>query len=205
MKLTRTVSCILVLSLMGGCYSVAQSMVERGYRWIRRGETDKALSTFDATIKKYPKNVLAYTGRADALFEARRDREAITSYSQAIALLDEAKPKSVVGTRGEAEVIGERFLSYQNQGLAFPFGLEPYLYLRRGGAYHGLTVTPSGVARDSFAKALADYERAITLAPDYTAAREARTRLLKEEKEPNLENSVERSRHRTLDEQARGK
>jgi len=169
---------------MGGCYSVSQSMVERGYRWIRRGETDKALSTFDTTIKKYPKNVLAYTGRADALFEARRDREAITSYSHAIALLEEAKPKSVVETRGDAEVIGARFLSYQNQGLAFPFGLEPYLYLRRGGAYHGLAITSSGVVRDSFAKALADYDRAIALAPGYAVAREARTRLLIGEKEP---------------------
>ena len=181
MKLTPTVTCLVVLSLMGGCYSVEQSTVERGYRWIRRGETARALSTFDITIKQYPRSVLGYTGRADTLFEARRDREALTSYSHAIALLDEAKPKAVVGTRGDAEVIGARFLSYQNQGLAFPFGLEAYLYLRRGGAYHGLAVTPSGVARDSFAKALADYERAIILAPGYTAARKARIRLLNEE------------------------
>jgi len=121
MKLTPTVTCLVVLSLMGGCYSVEQSTVERGYRWIRRGETAKALSTFDMTIKQYPRSVLGYTGRADTLFEARRDREALTSYSHAIALLDEAKPKAVVGTRGDAEVIGARFLSYQNQGFAFPF------------------------------------------------------------------------------------
>ncbi len=178
MNLTRIVGCMLVLSLTAGCYSVAQSMVERGYRWIHRGETDKALSAFDATIRKYPQNILAHTGRADALFEARREGEAITSYSQALALLDKLKPPSVVGARGDAEVIGSRFLSYQNQGLAFPFGLEAYLYLRRGGAYHGLVDTPSASARDSFAQALADYDRAIALAPDYTAAVEARARLL---------------------------
>ena len=105
-------------------------MVERGYRWVHRGEMDKAIDTFEMTIQKYPQSALAHLGLADALFEAQKDREAVDSYSHAMSLLEKTKPKSDSGAPGETEVIGERFFSYQNQGLKFPHGLEAYLYLR---------------------------------------------------------------------------
>jgi tetratricopeptide (TPR) repeat protein len=182
MKAIPIASCVLILCLMSGCYSVEQSMVERGYRWIRRGQTDKAVATFDGTIRKYPQSVMACTGLADALFEAERARDAIDAYSRAIALLESVRPESAKS--GDAEVVGHRALSYQNQGLRFPFGLEAYLYLRRGGAYHALAKSASGLDADSFSKAVSDYDRALELSPGYTAAREARDRLKREARGP---------------------
>ncbi len=51
---------MLVLTSLAGCtpfYSVEQLMVERGYRWIRRGEMERAIATFEMTLKKYPQSV----------------------------------------------------------------------------------------------------------------------------------------------------
>ncbi len=168
----------LLMTCLAGCYSVEQSEVERGYRWIHRGKTDKALATFDSAIRKYPAGLLAHVGRADALFEAGRDQEAVTAYSDAIDLLKDRRPESVI--HGESETIGHRTLSYQNQGLRFPFGLEPYLYLRRGGAYHSLAISISSSGNENLRKAVSDYDRALALAPDYQVAQEERSRLQKE-------------------------
>lgn len=183
MKVIPISICVLIVCLVSGCYSVEQSMVERGYRWIGRGQTEKAVATFGGTIRKYPQSVLAITGLADALFEAERDREAIDAYGRAIALLESARPEST--RSGEGEVVGHRTLSYQNQGLRFPFGLEAYLYLRRGGAYHALAKSASGPDTPSFRNAVSDYDRALELSPAYTAAREARDRLKGEVGKPN--------------------
>lgn len=171
---------LLAIALMG-CnpfYSVEQSGVERGYRWIHRGETDKAIATFETTIQRYPQSVLAHLGLADALFEKRKDREAVDSYTRAMFLLEKARPKSEGGTSGENEVVGKRFFSYQNQGLKFPYGLKAYLYLRRGGAFEGLATCESRLNREYFTKAIADYDKAIELASKYEEAINQRNRLL---------------------------
>ena len=180
--MTRRLIYIGVLTtILAGCnpfYSVEQSMVERGYRWVRRGEMDKAIDTFEMTIQEYPQSVLAHLGLADAFFEARKDREAVDSYTHALSLLEKTKPKSDGGTTGETEVIGERFFSYQNQGLKFPHGLEAYLYLRRGGAFESLATRDSRLNLEHFSKAIADYDKAIELVPQYEAAKKQRNRLL---------------------------
>jgi tetratricopeptide (TPR) repeat protein len=172
---------LLFLAAFVGCnpfYSVEQSMVERGYRWVHRGEMDKAIATFEMTIDKYPQSVLAHLGLGDALFEARKDREAADSYTRAISLIEKAKPKSELGTSGETEAVGKRFFSYQNQGLRFPHGLEAYLYLRRGGAFESLAILDSQLNCEYFSKALADYDKAIKLAPKYEEAQRQRNRLI---------------------------
>jgi tetratricopeptide (TPR) repeat protein len=153
-------------------------MVERGYRWIHRGEMIRAIGTFEMTTQKYPQSVLAHLGLADALFEARKDREAVDSYTRAMSLLEKTKPKSEGGAPSETEVIGERFFSYQNQGLKFPHGLEVYMHLRRGSAFESLATRDSQLNRDYFSKAIADYDKAIELAPKYEEAQKQRNRLL---------------------------
>lgn len=183
MKILQALICILGAGLIAGCYSVEQSNVERGYRWIRRGQVDKAVITFSDNVRKYPESVLGYTGLGDALFEARKDQEAIDAYSRALALFEIARPESV--SRDNVEIVGNRPLSYQNQGLRFPFGLEAYLYLRRGMAYHEPAKTGTGPAQRFFRLATADYDRALTLAPGYTAAKDAQDRLRKAGQEPN--------------------
>lgn len=171
----------VLAAALAGCnpfYSVEQSMVERGYRWVHRGEMDKAIATFEMATQKYPQSVSAHLGLADALFEARKDREAVDSYTSAMSLLEKTKPKSDGGAPGETEVIGEQFFSYQNQGLKFPHGLEAYLYLRRGGAFEGLATRDSPLNREYLSKALADYDKAIELAPKYDEAQKQRNRLI---------------------------
>lgn len=171
--------CTLAIAL-AGCnpfYSVEQSNIERGYRWVHRGEMDKAIATFEMTIQKYPQSVLAHLGLADALFEARKDREAVDSYTHAMSLLEKTRPKSDGGEPGETEVIGERFFSYQNQGLKFPHGLKAYLYLRRGNAFESLATRDFRLNREYFSKAIADYDKAIELAPKYEEAKKQRNRL----------------------------
>ena len=172
--------CVLVVAL-AGCnpfYSVEQSMVERGYRWVHRGQMDRAIATFEMTIQKYPQSILAHLGLADALFEVRKDREAVDSYTRAMSLLEKIKPKSEGSTPGETEVIGERFFSYQNQGLKFQHGLEAYIYLRRGGAFESLATRDSRLNREYFSKAIADYDKAIELSPKFEEAKKQRDRLL---------------------------
>ncbi len=171
----------LLAIALAGCnpfYSVEQSGVERGYRWIHRGKMDKAIATFEMTIQKYPQSVLAHLGLADALFEKRMDREAVDSYNRAMSLLEKAKPKSENGTSGKIEVVGKRFFSYQNQGLRFPYGLKAYLYFRRGGAFESLATCEPRLNREYFSKAIADYDIAIELAPKYEEAIKQRNRLL---------------------------
>jgi tetratricopeptide (TPR) repeat protein len=171
----------LLAIALAGCnpfYSVEQSGVERGYRWIHRGEMDKAIATFETTIQRYPQSILAHLGLADALFEKRKDREAVDSYTRAMSLLEKAKPESEGGASGENEVIGKRFFSYQNQGLQFPYGIKAYMYLRRGGAFEGLATCEPRLNHEYFTKAIADYDKAIELAPKYEEAIKQRNRLL---------------------------
>lgn len=180
---------MLFAAVMGGAayqfgYNVDESTIERGYRWILRGATERALSNFDTVIKGNPESVLAFTGRGDALLEAHRDREAVLAFSRAIELSEKAK--SSVGRIHGREVIGYRFLSYQNQGFVFPFGLAPYLYLRRGLACSYLALAKDVDAQEFFEMATADYDYAIKLAPNYVEAQKARTRLRAEKaKQPN--------------------
>ena len=168
---------LLVVITISGCnpfYSVEQSNVERGYRWIHRGENERAIATFKQTIQKYPESVLAHTGLADALYEAQKDTEAIDSYSIAIDLLKKNKPASENKPFGEAEIVGKRSFSYQNQGLKFPHGLEAYLYLRRGTALKEKALRDAGHSQELFSKAMQDYDYAIALAPNYEEARAQR-------------------------------
>lgn len=181
----RTLSALFIIVAVGlttGCYSIEQSNVERGYRWIRRGQTDKAISEFSHTVRKYPESVLGHTGLGDALYKAHRDQDAVDAYSRALTILAVAEPESV--KRGTAETVGNPFRSYQNQGLRFPFGLEAYLYLRRGMVYQALVETAAVSDQDYFQLATADYDRALTLSPGYTAATEAQDRLRKRTKPP---------------------
>ena len=176
----------VLAAALAGCnpfYSIEQSMVERGYRWVRRGEMNRAIATFEMTIQNYPQSVLAHLGLADALFEARKDREAVDSYTRAISLLEKAKPKSEGGAPSEPEVIGKRFFSYQNQGLKFQHGIEAYIYLRRGDAFESLATCDSQLNREYFSKAIADYDKAIALAPKYEEAKKQRDRLLERSNE----------------------
>ena len=174
--------CLLVITIVGcnPIYSVEQSMVERGYRWIYRGESGQAIDTFDMAIQKYPQSVLAHLGRADAFFQAQKDLEAVDSYTQAMSLLEKARPKSTSegAVQGEPEVIGGRFFSYQNQGLKFPHGLKAYLHLHRGAAFESLAASDPLLRDEYFSKAIADYDTAIALAPKYEATKKQRNRLL---------------------------
>lgn len=164
--------------LMAGCYSVEQSTVERGYRWVRRGETDRAISTFQYAVRKFPDSVMAHVGLGDALFEAGKDQEAIEAYTAALARLESSPPTS--RKSGEVEIVGNPLVSYQNQGLHFPHGLRAYLFLRRGSASQAAARTASSADRTAaLQRAAADYETALEIAPNYTAASDARKNLPK--------------------------
>lgn len=151
-------------------YSVEQSAVERGYRWIWRGKYDLAISSFHGTLINYPSSSLAHVGMADALMESRRELEAVDMYAKALSLLKSQGQYTLAA--GEPQTLGERAFSYQNQGLSFPYGIGPYVYLRRGIAYERLAGNSVNCTREHWAAALADYNSAIDLAPDWDAPRE---------------------------------
>ena len=137
----RYVAAFIILSACSACnpfYSVEQSDVERGYRWIGRGDYTQAIAAFQHAIFNYPNSSLAHLGLADAFAEAGRELNAVEMYTKALPLLkadDYAVPEK---TPGGEQTIGARFFSYQNQGLRFPYGVEAYLYFRRGLAYEAL-------------------------------------------------------------------
>lgn len=127
-----------ILSACNPFYSVEQSDVERGYRWISRGEHSRAIETFGRTLVNYPKSGVATLGMADALVEAGRHREAIPKYTEALELLTVTGVATVEPNSGVQQVVGDRTFSYQNQGLRFPHGLTAYIYFRRGSAYEAI-------------------------------------------------------------------
>lgn len=174
----RLAGWVVTMAFVAGCYSVEQSTVERGYRWIRRGRIDQAITTFEYALRKYPDSVMAQTGLGDACLEAGRNREAVEAYSRALDLLKTSRPPSK--NYGEAEVVGNSLVSYQNQGLIFPFGLTAYLHLRRGLAHQGVASSQAEVDRvATLQSAASDYDAALRIAPGYTVAREAREALPK--------------------------
>jgi len=90
----------IAVSACNPFYSVEQSDVERGYRWISRGEYDRAISTFQHTLGNYPSSGLAHLGMADAYAESQRELNAIDMYTKALPLVRAARyPKVAVGGR----------------------------------------------------------------------------------------------------------
>lgn len=167
MRLSVVVAVVGSALLVAGCnpfYSVEQSTVERGYRWIGRGEYDRAISTFQTALRDYPDSGLATLGKADALAEAQRHRDAVAAYTDAISLLWKSGHFDSVGTPGQTQTIGERSFSYQNQGLRFPYGIEAYVYFRRALSYEALARTSMRHVED-IAAAKSDYASARKLAP----------------------------------------
>lgn len=167
MWLSAIVAVVGSALLVAGCnplYSVEQSSVERGYRWIGRGEYDRAISTFQMAMRDYPDSWLATLGKADALAEAQRHRDAVAAYTDAITLLRTNDHFDSVAAPGQAQTIGERSFSYQNQGLRFPYGVEAYIYFRRALSYEALARTSMRHIED-IAAAKNDYASASKLAP----------------------------------------
>jgi tetratricopeptide (TPR) repeat protein len=166
----------IALVFLVGCnpfYSVEQSMIERGYRWIRRGEPDKAASTFQMTIKNYPESALGHIGLGDAFYAVGRYGDSVIAYSAAIMLIGETRARPEGGKQGEPGLVGQRTFSYQNQGLNFPHGAEAYAHLHRGYAYEELSTDISGKESDYFSAAIADYRGTLRIAPGSAAARDA--------------------------------
>jgi hypothetical protein len=168
---------ILIL-LLGTCstacnpfYSVEQSDVERGYRWIGRGKAMQAVSTFEHTIRNYPNSGLAHLGLADAFAESRRELEAADMYTRALPLLKADEHATADTAPGSEQIIGKQFFSYQNQGLRFPWGVEAYVHFRRGLVYEALAHKDSARASEYHASAAADYRFALSVAPAWNAPR----------------------------------
>lgn len=64
----------------------AAALTERGIIYDDLGESDKALADFDAALKLTPKNANVHFARGDALSSKGRFKEAIDSFSRALAL-----------------------------------------------------------------------------------------------------------------------
>lgn len=173
----RRLSALLLLlcaGLTSACnpfYSVEQSNVERGYRWIGRGNYDRAIDTFQRAVGDYPGSGLAHLGLADALFEAGRDIDAVEMYGKALPMLREQGNIAAADAATGRQTIGERSFSYQNQGLSFPHGVEAYLHYRRGIACEALAKKFPARLSEYRAAAIADYATASALAAGWSAPR----------------------------------
>jgi len=164
----RYVAAFIILSACSACnpfYSVEQSDVERGYRWIRRGDYKHAIATFQHTISNYPNSSLAHVGLADAFAGAGRELNAVEMYTKALPLLKADGHTVPDKTTGGEQTIGARFFSYQNQGLRFPYGVEAYVHFRRGLAYEALLKKNPGRLSEYRTAANVDYTSALSLAP----------------------------------------
>jgi tetratricopeptide (TPR) repeat protein len=150
-------------------YSVEQSSVERGYRWVSRGNYTQAISTFQVAIRDYPESGLAHLGLADALVEAGRESEAIAAYTKALPLLRANGIVTPASAAVDGQTVGKRPFSYQNQGLRFPHGVEAYVYFRRAQSFAELARRDRSRRDEHLSAAKSDFTSARNLAPSWQA------------------------------------
>lgn len=159
--------CAVAATACSPFYSVEQSSVERGYRWVRRGDYIQAISTFQYAIRDYPESGLAHLGLADALVEDCREREAIAAYTKALPLLRANGFATPASAAVDGQTIGKRPFSYQNQGLRFPHGVEAYVYFRRALSFEAIARRDPSHRDEHLSAAKSDYTSARNLAPSW--------------------------------------
>jgi tetratricopeptide (TPR) repeat protein len=154
---------------------VEQSIVERGYRWIARGDYNKAIETFSSALKMNPQNILALVGRGDALAEKKEYIKAFVDYDLAISCWEHSQVSAEIAhsdvvKSNTSETFGKRPFSYQNQGLTVKYGLGTQLYYHRGVCWYEYAKQGEWYDGDKLTNAVADYTKAIELNPNNVEA-----------------------------------
>lgn len=149
---------------------ITHTSIERGYKLMNEGRKEEAIQAFEHSVREHPQDPLAWLGLAGTLSASGKGWEAIEAYTSAISLLEknESKPESNdSATSGSA---GKPVVTYRNQTLVFPYGMKSWLYLQRGMAYAAVAAIGTRVREQGFSGAIADFEKAILLAPGYEEA-----------------------------------
>ena len=175
MKIITVSLVALIACIFQGCYSVEQSDVERGYRYIARGDYNTAIKIFSSVLKTNPENILALVGRGNALADNKEYIKAFVNYDRAISCWEHSQASEIA--RGDvvktntSETIGKKPFSYQNQGLTFKHGLGTSLYYLRGVCWYEYAKQGDGMYDgDKLTNAVADYTKAIELNPNNVEA-----------------------------------
>ena len=115
--------------------------VARGLAWQSKGDTDHALSDFNAAIRINPKDSLAYNNRG-MLWRERGDADrAIADFTAAIAIDPLPRSDEAFSRRGKSVVPRREVNIYENRALTL-------------------------LERSDFDGAIADFDQAIAYTPD---------------------------------------
>ncbi|MCP4583478.1 MAG: tetratricopeptide repeat protein, partial [candidate division Zixibacteria bacterium] len=134
------------------------------------GRFDKALMTYEETIKRFPNDAVAYDGRAEVLKAVGRFDEALIAYEETIKRF----PENEVANNGRAEVLkavgrfDEALMTYEETIKRFPNDAV---------AYNGRAEVLKAVGR--FDEALMTYEETIKRFPNNVVAYTGRAEILK--------------------------
>jgi tetratricopeptide (TPR) repeat protein len=122
-----------------------------------------SFSLYNDVLKKYPREPLAYSGRAGEYRAAGRYREAIDDFSRSIELRPDDW-KALSNRAGTFARTGDfdRAIADYSAAISINPG-SAQLILNRGNAY---------VLKGEYPAALRDYNRALAISPDFPAAAE---------------------------------
>lgn len=84
MKIIRLVLIATTLLCATSCRDVELATVQRGFRWYKRGDYDRAIETFSSVLGSNPTNKYALAGRGDAFAEKKEYAKALEDYDAAI-------------------------------------------------------------------------------------------------------------------------
>ena len=162
----------------------------RGNSLMQLGRPDEALASYDRAIALKPDHVPALSNRGVALRDLERHAEALESYDRAlairpdhvwslnnrgVALMDQKRPTEAMASFDKALALKPDYAeAHNNRGKAlasYAAALEPGL-----GDIEALGGAPGDLMRPQ--EALASYDKAIALNPDYAEAHDNRGMLL---------------------------
>lgn len=148
--------------------------VNRGFAYVSKGDSDRALADFNQAIQLQPASTLAYFNRAAVYFVKQDYDRALTDLNQVIQLqpnfdLAYAKRGSVYSFKGDYD----RALADLDQAIQRQPN-SAFFYTVRGEIYG---------KRDDFDRAIADFSQAIKLQPNLVDAYRNRGRNYREKED----------------------
>lgn len=178
----KTLSLILIAAILcsiSGCQNSEDAGVDRGYRWLQRGNYNSAINTFTTVLEKNPTNKFALGGRGDSYAKKKEYEKALEDYDKGIKLYPSWS--TLYYHRGVCWQEYAEFRGWYDEDKLAK-ALTDYtksisLYPESTAAYINRAFINNMMG--NYDLALADYDKILKLTPDDKKAKEQRAKTLK--------------------------